>query len=97
MYISKKAFSNVKWKLALHATQEVSNGYIGVDPKQKTMKGMKGIAATMLRPSGKVEIDDDVYDAVALTSYINKGDPVEVVKDEAGQLYVIKSKLKNEG
>ncbi|MFH2094459.1 MAG: NfeD family protein [Bacteroidota bacterium] len=91
IYISKKVFSSVKLSFALHTTQETSDGFIGIDLKQKTLAGKTGITATILRPSGKVEIDDDVYDAVALTSYIDKGEKVKVIKDEAGQLYVQKT------
>jgi membrane-bound serine protease (ClpP class) len=44
----------------------------------------------VLRPAGKVKIEDDVYDATALTGYIDKGAEVEVIKYETGQLFVIK-------
>ena len=47
----------------------------------------------MLRPAGKVIIDGTLYDATALTGYIDKGETVEVIKYETSQLFV--SKLKN--
>ncbi|GAB4280174.1 MAG: NfeD family protein [Marinilabiliales bacterium] len=91
LYISKKVFTAKKWKFALNDTQDIDKGYIGVDLKQKSMKGKYGTAITILRPSGKIEIDNEQYDAIALTSYIEKGETVVVVKDEAGQLYVEKT------
>ncbi|MFH2144313.1 MAG: NfeD family protein [Bacteroidota bacterium] len=90
IYFSKKMFSSKKLKFALDTTQNTEEGYISIDLKQKTLTGKIGIAATMLRPSGKVEIDEDVYDAVAITAYIEKGEKIQVVRDEAGQVYVKK-------
>ena len=52
------------------------------------MIGKTGVASTILRPSGKVEINGDLYDAKAEISYIEKGEKVLVAKFEAGQLYV---------
>jgi membrane-bound serine protease (ClpP class) len=44
----------------------------------------------MLRPAGKVEIEGDVYDAVALTGYIEKGEQIKVVDYQSAQLVVKK-------
>ena len=54
--------------------------------------GKTGHAATILRPSGKVEIDNALFDAVALYGYIEKGAAVKVVKYENAQLYVVETK-----
>ncbi len=54
------------------------------------MVGAEGIAVTTLRPSGKVQIGNDWFDAVAEFGYIEKGSNIKVSKDESGQLYVIK-------
>ncbi len=74
--------------LSLKSTLSGSEGYVGIDLHQKDMVGKMGIAKTMLRPSGKVEIDDEIFDAVSEEGLIDKGAKVRVVKDEAGQLYV---------
>jgi membrane-bound serine protease (ClpP class) len=37
-----------------------------------------------------VEIEGEIFDAVAEIGYIEKGEPVKVIRDEAGQLYVAK-------
>lgn len=76
--------------LALHDTQEKENGYIGVESKHKMLINLCGNAYTILRPSGKVKIGDEVYDARALDGYIDEGEKVKVVKYEAGQVYVVK-------
>jgi membrane-bound serine protease (ClpP class) len=45
----------------------------------------------VLRPSGKVIIDDDVYPAVAETGFIARGTPVMVRREEQGQIYVVEA------
>ena len=61
-----------------------------MDASEFELIGREGIAATILRPSGKVEIDSDLYDATAETGYIEKGEKVKVVKYETAQLFVRK-------
>lgn len=78
-------------KIALNTTQEISEGYISVDAKINEMLGKIGVAETDLRPSGKVIIDDEVYDAVAETGYIEEGTPIKVIRITAGQLSVYKT------
>jgi membrane-bound serine protease (ClpP class) len=86
-------FTSRKLKFALHTTQETDKGFVGVDAKlQKENIGKAGIAATILRPAGKVEIDGEMFDALSEVGYINKGERIKVIRDEAGQLFVIKAK-----
>ncbi len=76
--------------LALEAVQEQSEGYISIDKHQKDMIGKTGAAHTVLRPSGRVKIEGEIFDAKAEIGFIDKGEKVKVLRDEAGQLYVIK-------
>ncbi len=82
--LTSSAFPN----LALNTNLSGAEGYIGIDQHQKEMVGKMGIALTVLRPSGKVSIGDEVFDAMSDEGFINKGEKVIVTKDEAGQLYV---------
>ena len=50
--------------------------------------GKEGIAATVLRPSGKVIIDGVYYDGVSESGFIEKGVHVTVVRFENAQVYV---------
>lgn len=79
-------------KLALQTEERVKDGYIAVDAALNELIGKEGKAAMLLRPSGKIIIDGDYYDAVALYGYINKNSIVKVVKYENAQLYVIEKK-----
>ena len=79
-------------RLALQADQATEKGYIGVPSELQEYIGKEGLAATILRPSGKVIIGDRQFDAVALYGYIEKGAGIKVVKYENAQLYVIEIK-----
>ncbi len=76
--------------LSLNTIQDTSAGYSSVNIKMRDLLGKTGVAYTILRPSGKVEVDDDVYDATALTGYIDKGETVKIVKYETSQVFVVK-------
>ncbi|MEA1885771.1 MAG: NfeD family protein [Bacteroidota bacterium] len=93
LWLSKKLFSpnNIFGKLALQKIQNVDEGYISFDSKkQKSLIGTKGEAHTVLRPSGKVIIKDEIYDARSEIGFIERGSAIRVIRDEAGQLYVVK-------
>jgi membrane-bound serine protease (ClpP class) len=85
------AFSKAMSGLALESVQDHLDGYISIDARQKEMIGRSGTAATMLRPSGRIEIDGELFDAKSELSYIDKGEKIKVIRDEAGQLYVVKA------
>ncbi|MBU8893929.1 MAG: nodulation protein NfeD [Bacteroidales bacterium] len=91
IYLSKKALtSNAFSWIVLNSTQKKEEGFIGVETNQEELIGKTGIAFTDLRPSGKVEIDDDTYDAKSEIGYIEKGQKVKVIDYKSGQLYVMK-------
>jgi len=48
------------------------------------------VAITNLRPSGKVEIEDEMYDAKSEVGYIERGQNVKVINYSSGQIYVVK-------
>jgi membrane-bound serine protease (ClpP class) len=77
-------------KLALNASQVKEEGYIGVPAEIREVVGKTGVAATMLRPAGKVRIDDKMYDAMSDYGYIDEGEAIKVLRYESGQVYVVK-------
>jgi membrane-bound serine protease (ClpP class) len=85
------AFSKAMSGLALGTVQDHNEGYISIDARQKGKIGKTGTAITVLRPSGRIEIEGEIYDAKSEISYIEKGNKIRVVRDEAGQLYVVKA------
>ena len=76
--------------LALNSSLTMEEGYVGIDKRQKETIGKTGIAITVLRPSGRVKIGEDIFDAVSEDGFINKNEEIKVIRDEAGQVYVIK-------
>lgn len=76
--------------MILQKSTPKKDGYLSVDSSYSYLIGKKGLAYTVLRPSGKVEIDNEIYDAVALIGYIEKNTSIIVTKHESGQLYVNK-------
>jgi membrane-bound serine protease (ClpP class) len=91
LYLSKKMLTShaFSW-IVLNSTQKKEEGFVGVESKQKELIGSIGFAATDLRPSGKVEIDEEIYDAISEIGYINKGQEVKVIDYRSGQIYVMK-------
>lgn len=74
-------------RVALTDTQDSTKGYTSNFVKD-SMKGKRGIAQTVLRPSGKVLIDEKMYDAYTRGEYIEKGTTIEVVEHETTSLKV---------
>ncbi|MCD8043625.1 MAG: ATP-dependent Clp protease proteolytic subunit [Tannerellaceae bacterium] len=63
------------------------------------MAGKEGVAATVLRPSGTVSIDGELFDAVSEGGFIEKGARIKVRRYENAQVYVYEipaSAVKNE-
>jgi membrane-bound serine protease (ClpP class) len=57
-------------------------------PVLTALVGKEGVAATVLRPSGKVIIDGVYYDGISESGFIEKGTDVTVVRFENAQVYV---------
>jgi membrane-bound serine protease (ClpP class) len=79
--------------LVLSTTQQIKEGYISVEPEYASHIGEKGTTLTILRPAGKIIINDKVYDAKCETGYIEKNVEVIVSGFDAGQLCVRKFEL----
>ncbi len=94
LWLSKKLFSpnRLFGSLALETSAKQSDGFISFDTeKLKALVGKTGTAHTVLRPSGKVLIDGEVYSAVAETGFITRGSAITVRREEQGHLYVVVS------
>src|SRR5882762_1257139 len=74
-------------RIALTETQETSQGY-SVNPSENALVGKRGTAYTVLRPSGKVMIDDKVYDAFTRGDFVERGQVIEVLSTEGTTLRV---------
>lgn len=71
-------------------TTELRNddGFVGVDMSPARYVGHEGVAVTDMRPAGKVEINGETLDAVAVMGFVHAGTRVKVTKYENAQIYV---------
>lgn len=83
-FTNSKAFKRV----ALQDTFERNAGYTASFRKE-SMVGKTGVAYTVLRPSGKVMIDNEIYDAYTRGNYIESGTEI-VVTEETGTSLKVK-------
>lgn len=72
-------------KVALQADLEEAVS----SPVLTNLIGKEGVATTVLRPSGKVRVDGELYDSVSDSGFIEKDSLVKVVRFENAQIYVI--------
>lgn len=80
---NSKAFQ----RMTLTDTQKSSQGYTA-SARRESLQGKTGVAHTVLRPSGRVMIDGQVYDAFTRGDYVEKGTAIEVVSEEGATLRV---------
>lgn len=76
--------------LALKTNMDTDKGFVAQDMKLTQYVGKQGIASTLLRPVGKVEIDGEYLDATSEVGFINKGEEIVVTRFENAQLFVKK-------
>ena len=94
LWLSRKLFApnRLFGSLALETSVNQADGFVSFDTgKLKSVVGSRGTAHTVLRPSGKVMIGDEVYPAVAETGFIARGTEIIVRREEQGQLYVVEA------
>lgn len=91
IYLGKRMFTSTAFgHLALDTVQARDEGYTSTDDSYSGVLGKEGIAQTVLRPSGKVEIDDEIYDAFAESGFVDKGTKIKVYGYTNTQLKVRK-------
>ncbi|MGN5955315.1 NfeD family protein [Sphingobacterium lactis] len=81
-------------RLVLEDEQRSDSGYTSSVTKTNMINKV-GIAKTVLRPAGKIEIDNVWYDAVALDGFIDAGEEIYVEKHENYNLFVRKISERN--
>jgi membrane-bound serine protease (ClpP class) len=76
-------------RIALADTQDSSKGY-SVNSNSGMLNGKRGVAHTILRPSGKIMIENQMYDAFTRGEFIERGEAIEVISTEGVTLKVKK-------
>ena len=75
--------------LTLASTQESSQGYTS-RIYAESLLGKTGKVHSRLRPSGKVELDGEIYDAYSRGEFLEQGEAIEVISTEGTSLRVKK-------
>lgn len=78
--------------ITLSTTQDRTDGYTS-NFYSESLLGQKGIVHSRLRPSGKVEIDGEIYDASSRGEFIDQGEKIIVISTEGTSLKVKKSEV----
>jgi membrane-bound serine protease (ClpP class) len=81
--------NNALSRIMLKTEQKSAEGYVSFDDLSNLV-GVIGIARSVLRPAGKVDIDGKLFDAVSEIGFINAGETVKIIRFETGQLHVIR-------
>lgn len=88
--IGKIFFKNMdKNKLVLHSNfNNIKGNNLQRDVNKEELLNSVGVVEKVLRPSGTIEINSKIYNAVSNGDFISKGKKVVVEKIEKSQLYV---------
>lgn len=82
---SWKAFNTI----TLATTQDRQEGYTSTFYPE-SLKGKTGIVHSRLRPSGRIEIDGEIFDAYSRGEFIDQGEKIVVISTEGTSLKVKK-------
>ncbi|NJL14385.1 MAG: nodulation protein NfeD [Microscillaceae bacterium] len=80
--LSSERFKNISLQDVQTGKRATSNFYT------EPMLGKTGISHTVLRPSGKVLIEGQIYDAYSQGDFIEEGQPIKVISQEGTSLRV---------
>lgn len=76
-------------RLSPFVLKESQVGYsAGLEQEKLPKIGSIGVANTALRTAGKVEIDNEIYDAVSSGKFIEKGEKIRVIQIEGSKMTV---------
>jgi membrane-bound serine protease (ClpP class) len=74
--------------MSLQNTMDKTDGYTS-NSYSVEMIGKKGIAKTVLRPSGKILVDDILFDASTQGEYMDAGTPIMIVEQKGTSFKVV--------
>lgn len=75
--------------ITLASTQQRSEGYTS-SSYAEALNGKTGVVHSRLRPSGRIEIDGNIYDAYSRGEFIDQGEKIIVISTEGTSLKVKK-------
>lgn len=89
IFLAIKLFNTSAFShLVLNATNSSNQGFVGTSIQEFDLIGKTGISHTDLRPSGKVEIEGELYDASSELGFIEQHSAVVVTNYTGAQVKV---------
>ncbi|KAF0130186.1 MAG: membrane-bound serine protease (ClpP class) [Bacteroidetes bacterium] len=91
MFLGQKLLTTNRFgHLALDTVQKKQEGVTFDGFDYQSLIGQTAIAHTVLRPSGKIILNDEIYDATLQSGFANEGEEVVIYSFHTGQLFVRK-------
>lgn len=91
IFLSQKLFTTQAFgHLALDKVQTTSEGYTSASTKYSQLVGKKATTYTVLRPAGKIIVNNELYDATSRSGMIEKDVEVTIYDYQNAQLIVDK-------
>lgn len=75
-------------RLVLQATESAATGYVSSKAAEKELVGKAGVALSVLRPSGRAEIDGQVVAVMTEGEFLEPGQRLEVLRSEGNRIVV---------
>lgn len=91
LYIRFFGYQGFLKKLVLADNLSTDLGYVANETNQDIV-GQIGMAATPLRPSGRMELNGKFYDVVSEAGFVEQGKPVVVVESKGSRIIVYEVK-----
>ena len=89
--LSSHAFS----RLVLNTTQKSEEGYTSSgNQNEKNLIGKQAITATIMKPGGKILVNNKLMEATVIEGFIEKNEPVIIESYETGHYFVRKDNVK---
>ena len=91
IYLSSKLYDSRLFEhISLNTTQKKSEGFSSSYKDYENVIGKHGVTISILRPSGKIIIDNEIYDAFSDAGFIEKNENIVIVGYNNAQLKVRK-------
>lgn len=89
--LSSHAFS----RLVLNTTQKSEEGYTSSgNQNEKNLIGKQAITATIMKPGGKILVNNKLMEATVIEGFVEKNEPVIIESYETGHYFVRKANVK---
>ncbi len=87
-------FVKSKWFKKLSITETINKSAYEEEPEiDNSLENQIAMAQTDLKPGGKIKVNNQIIDAIAIYGMVNKGDEVVIKRHEFGTALVVKKEV----